>query len=375
MRNGQGKAAFQDGARALRALALLALDTVAQSVWPQRPGARARVLVVRLDRIGDFVLWSDTARAWRQLYPPDRYELTLLGHPSWLPLAEALEVFDRAWPLDARRFVWNLPYRLRQLRDIRRAGFSVVAQARPARDLVVEDAIARASGAAARIGPAEADGGTAATLPGMGERWHTRLLPAPPGAVMELERNAHFLRGLGLTEFRAGVPALPALAPVPAELAEQPYYALFPGASWAGRQWPPERFAEIARRLHGETGWVGVACGGAGRTGTGAGGVRAGGRSRTELGRAHVTAGTCRHSGRGARGGHQRNQRRASGGGGERALRLHSGRRPLRAFSAVSGGARTRANAASAGHRADALFRLRLELSVRSNGGLPRTVH
>src|ERR1039458_3062832 len=45
-------------------------------------------------------------------------------------------------------------------------------------------------------------------------------------------------------------------------IAGRPYYVLFPGASWEGRQWSISNFAELAEKLHHRTGWLGVVCGG-----------------------------------------------------------------------------------------------------------------
>jgi ADP-heptose:LPS heptosyltransferase len=39
------------------------------------------------------------------------------------------------------------------------------------------------------------------------------------------------------------------------------YFVLFPSAAWPIKQWPGERFAEIASRIHAKTGWSGIVCG------------------------------------------------------------------------------------------------------------------
>ena len=59
-------------------VSLSAFDLAARSF--QRKPVADRILAVRLDAIGDFVLWLEAARALRTLYPPGRYHLTLLGN-------------------------------------------------------------------------------------------------------------------------------------------------------------------------------------------------------------------------------------------------------------------------------------------------------
>ena len=40
------------------------------------------VLLIRQDGIGDFVIWLDTAKEYRKLYPPDKYKIVLATTPN-----------------------------------------------------------------------------------------------------------------------------------------------------------------------------------------------------------------------------------------------------------------------------------------------------
>ena len=242
---------------------------LADSGWLlfSRPGhavARTKVLVIRLDRIGDFLLWLPAARALRELYPRDQYELTLLAHPSWTDLARDQGIFDQVRALDVRRFVWNFAYRFGQLGWMRGAGFSAAIQARYSRELFVEDAILRASGATDRIGFRRENGPETRFQKPISDRWYTTLLETAGPSVTELERNAQLVRALGLTTFQTTTPELRVTEPPPPSLSGSPYYVLFPGASWDGKRWPQADFLELARRLFRQTGWKGVMCGGPG---------------------------------------------------------------------------------------------------------------
>jgi ADP-heptose:LPS heptosyltransferase len=67
---------------------------------------------------------------------------------------------------------------------------------------------------------------------------------------MELLRNAEFLHGLGMHEFRARISDIQAQPDqIPTGLPSRPYAVLFPGAGWTGKRWPAERFIEVGRRL------------------------------------------------------------------------------------------------------------------------------
>jgi ADP-heptose:LPS heptosyltransferase len=237
-------------------------------------GTRKRVLILRLDTIGDAVLWLDAARGLPLLFPSEQFELYLLCNQTWLSLARTLSFFDEVLSLDRRQFfvmpfsllslldaVRHLPYRLRFLRFIRQCGFDTVVNTAHSRQLFFCDSIVHASAARERI----ASRGDLSNMPDwqkrVGDRWYTRLLSSGDQNRMELLRNAEFMRGLGLAEFRCSTPCLP---PVRQSLSipAQPYFVVFPGARVGRRTWPLEFFVEIIRRVSQHDRLTAALCGG-----------------------------------------------------------------------------------------------------------------
>ena len=230
-----------------------------------RPAApRGRVLVVRLDAIGDFILWLEAAKALRALYPRGERHMTLLANRAWAELGERQRIFDRVWPVNRDSLRYGAAYRFRTLRMIRREGFDTVIQPTYSREHHLGDSVVRASGAPERVGSSGDLSNASAAERRLGDGWYTRLVPAETGPLMELIRNAEFIRGLGVPGFRAALPSLAVGQDLPAGFVAAGYYVLFPGAGWDRRQWPVARFAEMARRIHAATRWTGVVCGGAG---------------------------------------------------------------------------------------------------------------
>ncbi|MBT4662351.1 MAG: lipopolysaccharide heptosyltransferase family protein, partial [Candidatus Marinimicrobia bacterium] len=41
------------------------------------------VLLIRQDAIGDFVMWLDTAKEYRELYPSENNRIVLVGNAVW----------------------------------------------------------------------------------------------------------------------------------------------------------------------------------------------------------------------------------------------------------------------------------------------------
>jgi ADP-heptose:LPS heptosyltransferase len=221
-----------------------------------------RILLVRVDAIGDYVLWSSYAAALRSRFPRGRYHITLVGNEIWAEFARGSGIFDEVWSLSRRRFVRDLRYRYRTLRRIAGGGFETAIHPTYSRDFLWGDSVVRCSGAAARIG-SEGDAYLlAAPQRWLSDRWYSRLAPATPGSRPVVERNAEFLRDLGVEPPRRLGP-LPLISPLPRKLADRRYFVLAPGASKDIRRWPTENFAEIGKRLHEKTGWTGVICGSA----------------------------------------------------------------------------------------------------------------
>src|SRR2546426_8798046 len=62
--------------------------------------SRSTVLVVRLDAIGDFLLWTGSVPALTNLYPAAVFRLVLVANRVWADLARSLGVFDEIVELD-----------------------------------------------------------------------------------------------------------------------------------------------------------------------------------------------------------------------------------------------------------------------------------
>ena len=244
---------------------LLPFDLAARLTRRRGPeaGGRIKILILRPDALGDLVLWLDAAQAMRALYPPDRYEITLLVNQSWQALAERMPWFDRVWGLDRRQFATRPLFRYRFLCRVRREGFAEALNAIFVRDFLWSDPIAWASGAPRRVGYHGDFSIITPALMRFLDTWYTEIVRSREEPLMELERNADFVRALGASDYRTGVSRLPLTSEAPPGFAAGDYYLLVPGAGKEYRQWPVEGFIEVARRLHRERGWTGVVVGAA----------------------------------------------------------------------------------------------------------------
>jgi ADP-heptose:LPS heptosyltransferase len=250
----------------VRVATLLGIDTLLKLTRSRRLHPN-RVLVVRLDAIGDFILWLDAAQVLVGHYKKQGKIVILVANAAWAAWARDLAIFEEVLPVNVRQFQHDPIYRYRVGRQIQRLGCSIAIEPTYSRSWLLGDSAIRISGARERIGSA-GDASNLSRRKRIADLWYTRLVPADPAPCMELERNAEFIRNFCQPAFLAALPQLPcAAAPQDdiflAATAGQPYYVLFPGASWEGRRWPVAGFLEVGEKLHRRTGWLGVVCGGA----------------------------------------------------------------------------------------------------------------
>jgi ADP-heptose:LPS heptosyltransferase len=244
-------------ARCIQSLALVIIDFLSTSIISRQS---ISVCFIRLDKIGDFILWLDSAKALHKMYPKRR--ITLIANSTWVELAEKLPYWDEVLPIDVRRLRYNLLYRWQTMRKIRRQGFGLAIQPTFSRDFLTGDSVMRATGAPERIGFSSDNSNILQWEKRISDRWYTHLVSADSRPKMELERNAEFIRLMGVAGYQAMVARLPTVAILPDALQiKKAYFIVFPGASWNGKQWPIENFAALIRHICTNTGWQAVLCG------------------------------------------------------------------------------------------------------------------
>lgn len=221
---------------------------------------KSGVLLIRLDAIGDFIIWLDTAKEYRRIYPNQK--ITLIANAAWADMAHGLPFWDDVWPVKLLDLTWKPLYRWALFRKVSSAHFETAIHPTFSRVFLHGDSVIHASHARHRIGSLSDNCSISASDKAISDRWYTQLLPASSKPMMELDRNAEFISHLTAKGFKASLPQWPVMATLPNRLQPKGAYAiLFPGASWHGRQWPEQSFADVGEQLHRLHGWQMVLCG------------------------------------------------------------------------------------------------------------------
>ncbi|MBC8257390.1 MAG: glycosyltransferase family 9 protein, partial [SAR324 cluster bacterium] len=217
------------------------------------------VLLIRQDAIGDFVMWLDTAKEYRKLYPSENYRIVLAGNAVWFDLAKGLPYWDEVLPINVKNFKTFSTYRRDILRQVRNLGAQIAVQPTFSREFYHGDSLVRASNAFHKVSSVGDMSNRNWLKKTLADGWHTELIPASTQIMTELERNAEFFQGLSRKLYQANYPKLKlSCTAASTNLKTKDYYVLFPGVSTALRKWPAENFAEIANRIFDRTGLKGI---------------------------------------------------------------------------------------------------------------------
>lgn len=213
-----------------------------ESLDPARPVA-GRLLLVRLDDIGDYVLFRNQLSSYRQSHRWRSHHITLLGNAAWKELFttfDAATVDEVIW-VDKQRYLASAAYRAELWPRLRAAGIETVIAPSRTRPLLLDDLCRIAAAPCWAIGSANLQ---------LHPQWCVRSdalyqerFDAPDPLMHEFRFNASFAAwACGRSD-----PARRPHLEWPRSAGQEPYLLCFLGASTRSRCWPAARWIELLR--------------------------------------------------------------------------------------------------------------------------------
>lgn len=227
------------------------LDLLAR-FWPVFGKPRG-VLVVRIDGIGDMVLFHPAFPHYAQALGVAPSEITLLGCQSWAALAPVFFPGIKFHAIDEHAYDRSPLYRFKVSLWLRRQNFAVATLDSFMRKPLVADSLIYVSGAPTRI----------VAKPYLSSKtqrlfdWYLarcqRVIDTGPHPTHEIPRHFTFVSALAKRSIAPEPPRLPWREKAPAP--KRPYAIINFGANEPGRRWAFENFLAVAGDLqkHGLT--------------------------------------------------------------------------------------------------------------------------
>ncbi len=229
--------------------------------WRKR-ATQKKLLIVRVDEIGDFLLWHNFLKEILAAFPDHTYHF--FGNQSWKNLFETFDArtIDKGYWIDKKRFKKEMGYRLGLLRQVYREGYSTVINPTFSRDKRYDDAIVMAAKAPASWGMVSNRETVRAYEKGYDKNLYTHLFDHPVKPVFEFYRNRLFTEFITKkTSQVTGTKINTALLPAFTFDLPQKYFVVFPGSRSRNRIWPAESFVLVSKYLYEQHGWTAVVCG------------------------------------------------------------------------------------------------------------------
>lgn len=217
------------------------------------------LLIIKLDAIGDYVLFRNFLEIIRSDEKYCNKTITLCGNKLWKDLAEE---FDRSFVdefiwIDKNKFRLNLFYKYIILNKIYKMGFEIAVDTMYSREILFGDTIIKASKAVERIGSmSSADRNNKTAF--FSDRFYTRLIPSSNKNLFEFDRNRDFvskLLGKQITINKTYI-----IMPETKNFPEKSI-VIFPGAKDKFRRWNSENFYRIAKYILSKTDYHIKICG------------------------------------------------------------------------------------------------------------------
>jgi ADP-heptose:LPS heptosyltransferase len=216
--------------------------------WPllaERKGA----LIVRMDGIGDMVLFRRSLENYCSVLGLSPSEVTILGCKSWGDVAGEIFAGYRLFMIDEHAFARQPFYRFKISLMVRRLAPAITICDSYLRRAMMADSLVWVASAPTSL----------VSLPFINEPTRTeftyylsqvdRIIDTGPYPTHEVVRHYRFLSELAGTEIAAQAPEIPWRRRAPQIAAGGAYAVLNPGSNEYGRRWPYEAYLDIAEKL------------------------------------------------------------------------------------------------------------------------------
>lgn len=210
---------------------------------PKVETGKKNILIIRPDAIGDYIVWSDSAKAYKQIFPTEKYTITFLGNPACIDLAKASGYFDESTAFDRKKFIFNLSYRISTWKMLKNTPYDTIIYPAYSQEFCSGASLIIHLKAKNKIGIVSDTAIDTAFWHQISAKRFTSLYNIDAEKLHELHKNAQFIQKLGLKDFTASLPKLVANK-LSIEI-KKPYFVVFPGARIGLRQWPKEKFIEL----------------------------------------------------------------------------------------------------------------------------------
>lgn len=227
-----------------------------------------KVLIIRVDEIGDYILWRKFIHPILNSYDLTNHEIHFLGNESWQSLFELefKETFTKLYWLKKINFKKNLSYRYSFLKKIAKENYAIIINPTYSRAKRIDDTIVKAANATTNIGILRNNENYLPYEQNFDRQLYHKLYKVQEQYGFEFNRNKEFAEWV----CKSSIPNLNlnfksnTLPQSHIALPENGYFIVFPGSRSSARIWDTENFIVVSNYLYQKYKLTAIVCGGQG---------------------------------------------------------------------------------------------------------------
>ncbi len=225
------------------------IDFLLKGKQHQNPNS---LLLIRLDAIGDYVLFRNFIKIIKESSKYKKHKITLCGNILWKNLAENLDsdiVENFIW-IDRKKFYGNLFYKYQLLKIIRNHGFEIAIETAYSREILYGDEVIKISRAKERMGSKGAiDKHSKWKKNLFSDKWYTKLISPTEHTLFEFYRNKEYCENLLGTKIEIKKSVINTDGITNNFVITKPYVVIFHGSARKEKIWNYKNFVETANHL------------------------------------------------------------------------------------------------------------------------------
>ena len=221
------------------------------------------LVLIRLDAIGDYILFRNFIETLKNSQKYKDYSITLIGNIVWKDLTEELDnkFIDKFIWLDRNSFSKNLIYRYRKLKEIVSTGYEIIINPIFSRTFFFDDNIVKLIHAQEKIGSIGNASNIEEWQKNISDKYYTKLIKNPKELMFEFYRNKFFFENLLDSKINIKRPNISLKKKKLGLKLSKKYAILFIGASDRYRKWSVKKFSKTGNYLKKKYGYNIVICG------------------------------------------------------------------------------------------------------------------
>lgn len=224
-----------------------------------KSGEKKKVFVMFNYAFGDGVIWLNSAKELRNIYPKDKYEITLICQKGIHTLYENEKIFDEVLPYNLTKSTFNIKTRFNLFKILRKEYYDIVLDPIGVYECTTNVFMSRALCSKKKVTLLDVTLKSRMCPLWMSNRIYDEIVKITKPHLSLIDYYYELIRYLGNSKIETKYYPLSDVK-LSIKLPKK-FVIFFPSASTQLKRWPIERYAEIAHRFYSKTKLPIVLCG------------------------------------------------------------------------------------------------------------------